>query len=135
MSPVLWVPAALLVIAAVVDLRRREIPDAIPLLLLAWGIVTRLSGLQEPDWWALLGGLVLGLVLGALLFWLGAFGGGDAKLLGGLGAILGPVALLIVMIYIAAVGGVFALVALIRRRRDLAYGPAIALGFIIAILI
>ena len=48
---VLWVPAGLLTIAAVVDLRSREIPDAIPVALLAWAILSVSCGWVGLAWW------------------------------------------------------------------------------------
>jgi prepilin signal peptidase PulO-like enzyme (type II secretory pathway) len=43
--------------------------------------------------------------------------------------LLGTKGLLFLLYYAALAGGCLAVVALLRRRGDLAYGPAIALGY------
>jgi prepilin peptidase CpaA len=134
-SPAVWVTAALLVVAAGFDLRSREIPNTLPLALLVWAVAARALGLQPADWLGLLAGLGLGFALGAGLFALGAMGGGDAKLLAALGAVLGPRAFGIVLIYIALIGGVLALAARMRRQSEVVYGPAIALGYVAAVVV
>lgn len=58
------------------------------------------------------------------------FGGGDAKLIAAVGALLGPVGLLFALFWTAVAGGVLALIAMVRGQRDYAYGPAIALGYL-----
>jgi prepilin peptidase CpaA len=134
MSVAFWVPAGLLLGAAVVDLGKREIPDAFPLLLVVWAVTARAAGIQPPDWVALGLGAALGLAVGAVLFATGAFGGGDAKLLAGLGAVLGPFVLLVVLAWMAVFGGAVALLALVAGRSEIPYGPAIAAGYLLAVL-
>ena len=77
----------------------------------------------------------VGVSIGVFLFWLGGFGGGDAKLLAALGATLGPRALLPFLFYAAIAGGLLAGVALVRGKRDLAYAPAMALGLLVFLMI
>jgi prepilin peptidase CpaA len=127
---VLWIPLGLLAIAAAVDLRRREVPDAIPVALLAWAIVARVGGLSTISWTSLAAGAACALALGVCLFAIGAFGGGDVKTLAALGAVLGVRDFFPVLFYIAIAGGVLGALASIRGRRDLAYAPAIMLGFL-----
>src|SRR5262245_5363545 len=92
--PWLWIPFALVVVATVVDLRRREIPDWISLLLLAWAVVATAFKIHPVGWLSLLGGLALGFVLSTVWFALGGLGAGDVKLLTALGAALGSAAVL-----------------------------------------
>ena len=125
----LGVPLALVVAAAVVDLRKGEIPDTVPILLLVWAVVATAFGWSGIGWVAALAGLVLGFAFGALLFRLAALGGGDVKLVAALGAVLGYRSLIYVLVYVALAGAVLALIAGLRGRREFAYGPAIALGF------
>ena len=128
LHPELTVPLALVGAAALVDLRRREIPDLLPVLVLVWAAVSALAG------WSPVGllpaglGLLAGFVAGAVLWRMGGLGGGDVKLLAALGAALGPLGLLLALRWIALSGGVLALIARARGRADLAYGPAIAFG-------
>lgn len=133
----LLVPAVILFVAAGFDIASRRIPDAFPVALVLWGVLSRVAGFQAPEWVSAVLGLLLGLTVGFLFFSLGWLGGGDGKLLGGLGAVLGPVGLLVTLPWMAAVGGVVALwICLCRpRETEMAYGPAIAVGYLIAILI
>ena len=127
----LTVPLLLLLVATAVDFRRREIPDWISVALLIWAIGATVFGLAAQGWASLSLGLVLGSALGLLLFWLGGFGGGDAKLLAGLGAVCGPWAFVSLLVYVAVAGGVMAIVAVLRGKRDIAYAPAMALGWLL----
>jgi Flp pilus assembly protein protease CpaA len=114
----------------VFDLRSRQIPDTLSVCLLALAIVATGFHFHAVRWLDLLLGLSAGLVAGLILFRLGGFGGGDVKLLASLGAVLGFKAALGVMFYTAVLGGIFALVARVRREREFAYAPAIALGLL-----
>ncbi len=129
LSPALWVPAAVLFAAAGWDLAKGEIPDVFPLGLVTWAVISRLVGYQEPLWVPPLLGLGLGFLLGLVFFSLGWLGGGDGKLLAGLGACLGPLGLLVALPWMALFGGVMALWAKRRGHSELVYGPAIALGY------
>ena len=52
-----------------------------------------------------------------------------AKVIAGVGAVLGPVGIWFFLFWMALAGGVLALVAKIRGQRDYAYGPALFLGY------
>ncbi|MFQ5748173.1 MAG: prepilin peptidase [Planctomycetota bacterium] len=129
-----WFPFAILAGAAVYDLRKKEVPDAVWAVLLLWGLGLVLFGPPEATWGNFLFGLVLGLGVGVLLFRMGGFGGGDAKLFAALGSILGPQGLLVVFLYTALAGGILAIVARLRGKDELAYVPAIAAGFLVFLL-
>jgi len=127
------VPGGILVAAAVWDVKTRRIPHVFPILLLVWAVVARACGFQAPDWPGLAWGLAVGLLVGVLSFAAGAMGGGDAKLLAALGAVLGPVAMVLVFVCVAVVGGVLAVAALCRGRKSMVYGPAVAVGYALAV--
>jgi Flp pilus assembly protein protease CpaA len=82
-----------LAIASWRDLQKREVPDLISLGLLAVGILAAIAAaiaLHDP--WRVAKsatGAAAGLVFGTLLYHLRQWGGGDAKLLAGVGAIIG----------------------------------------------
>ena len=124
-SLVLLVPV---VFALVCDLRTREIPDWIPLLIVAWACLATAIGLHRVTWIGLMAGALLGLGLSAAVFYLGGLGGGDVKLLAAIGAAVGPWALLSILAWMAFAGGLLALIAAARGKRDFAYVPAIAVG-------
>lgn len=117
--------------ALVCDLRTREIPDWIPLGTLAWACLATAAGLHEVTWLGLIAEALVGLGLGAAVFTMGGLGGGDVKLLAALGAAVGPWALLSILAWMAVAGGVLALVAAARGKRDFAYVPAIAVGIVV----
>jgi Flp pilus assembly protein protease CpaA len=82
-----------LLVASYTDIRTREVPDWLSFALIAVGIGSRLI-LSAASWdptWIVQGllGLALGVGLGYLMFYTGQWGGGDSKLLMGLGATLG----------------------------------------------
>ena len=112
------------------DLWRREIPNWIPLTVIAWAIAATARGWSAQGWIPLVSGFVLALAIGMVLFWRGGFGGGDVKLLAALGAVVGPVPLFSLLFYVSLAGGLFAVVAVSRGKKDLAYAPAITLGFL-----
>ncbi len=140
-TPVL---AALLLALARFDLRERRLPDllTLPLALLGLGLAAlRVHGVPTAE--------IIGLGAGYAAFWaLGeghhrlrgeeGLGLGDAKLLGAAGAWLGWPALA-PLVLVAALGALawVALGAVRRRagqgstRRDLAFGPWLALGLML----
>jgi Flp pilus assembly protein protease CpaA len=128
--PVLWSACA-----AAVDLRRREIPDVIPLVLITSLLGAMACGLPLPAWWdcLLAGGLALLVTIPG--FSRSALGGGDVKLLVSLACWFGLVGTLGLLFWTALSGGLLAWIAAVRGRRDLAYGPAIALATLIQALL
>ena len=81
---------ALLAWAAVVDLRERRIPNWLTLLAILGGIAQSFCahGTVSPLNSAL--GILAGAAVPFVLFAIGAMGGGDVKLMAGVGAWLGP---------------------------------------------
>jgi prepilin peptidase CpaA len=127
--------AALLIVAAVLDLRSRSIPN---------GLNLAIALLAIPFWWAtgldpwpdmaLQAGVAL-LVFGAfaIAFFLGGMGGGDVKLLGAVALWLPWQAVLVLLVIMSLAGGVLTLVMVVRQRLarkegrpEIPYGVAIA---------
>lgn len=125
----LLMPAVVLMIAAAIDLKTREIPDTISVALAICGSMAAVYGWAGILWWMVACGILTGLFVGLLMFRFAGFGGGDAKVIAGLGAILGPVGIWFFLFWMALAGGVLALIAKCRGQRDYAYGPAILLGY------
>jgi prepilin peptidase CpaA len=101
-------------IACVTDLRDRRIPNwltfgaaAVALLVHAW--IAGAAGVQTS-----VGGWLLGVALFLPFFALRGLGGGDVKLLGAIGAWLGPSTVLYVAFHSAIAGGVLAIVVAVR---------------------
>ena len=107
-SLVLLVPVLL---AVVCDLRTQEVPDWVPLGILAWACLATALGLHKVTWLGATAGALLGLGLSAAVFYLGGLGGGDVKLLTAIGDAVGPWALLSILVWMALAGGILALIA------------------------
>lgn len=122
--------ATILAVACGFDLCTREIPDALPVGLGIMGLIAGIAGWAGMQVWMSLLGLAIGFGIGIALFRFVSFGGGDAKLIAALGAALGPVALMLVLFWMALSGGLLALVAAARGHADYAYAPAILGGFV-----
>lgn len=95
--------------ACVTDLRSRRIPNVLTFGAAVAAFIYSLA----TGGWAGLGGSMLGWVIGAAVFFvpfaLGGLGGGDVKLLGALGAWLGPAGAIWVGLYTGIAGGVMAI--------------------------
>jgi prepilin peptidase CpaA len=104
-------------LAAVSDVWTRRIPNWITFGTLVLGVLlnTWLHGLE--GFLGALAGAVLGMALLLPFYAAGTLGAGDVKLLGGLGAVLGPQALVSVAVYGAIVGGLMSLIILAWHRR------------------
>ena len=138
-SPALFLVAlaALLLAAAVGDLRRREISNwlngAIALLAIPYWFASGLS--PWPDMALQLGVAAFLFGIFALLFQFGWMGGGDVKMIGAVALWLPAVAVLNLLVIMSLAGGVLTLAMLARRRLtksqenlEVPYGVAIAFG-------
>ena len=118
MNKAIWILSAVFALAAgITDLRWRRIPNwltypAIPLAILLHTLADGWHGARL----SLLGtALGLGILLPFVL--LRSLGGGDWKLVGGLGAFFGPSRLIQVLIYTLLINGVMAVVMIIWTHR------------------
>ena len=104
-------------VAALYDIRSRKIPNFITYPSMAISLVycSLVDGMQGFAFSA--GGLILGIAFFLIPYMLGGMGAGDAKLMGALGAMLGPKGLINAALIVALVGGVYAVVLLIINRR------------------
>ncbi|WP_430453856.1 A24 family peptidase [Rhodopirellula europaea] len=120
----------LLAWACLHDVRTREIPDWISVLIGSVAVISSLLGwLGLPIVWVLAGGVV-GLAIAYALFRFAKLGGGDGKLIIAIAMLVGPVGILIVLFGMAIAGGVLSLIAMLRGQSDYAYVPAITAGFV-----
>lgn len=85
---------ALLIAAAIQDLHRRRIASWLTMGLALSGLIQSLTFAPSMTFVDALLGLLAGFGLAFALFCLGALGGGDVKLMAGVGAWLGPMAAL-----------------------------------------
>ena len=153
-----------LVAATVIDLRTRRIPNALTATMAGLGFAMALMKISGISPVAALIGFVFGLALMLPGHALGATGAGDVKLMAAVGAIVGPAVVVTAFLATAVTGGILAVIVAIRRGRlattlahtgklvtapsqtrktleshahanRFAYGPAIAIGSLVAVLI
>lgn len=150
--------------SAAIDLATRRIPNGVVAVTAAAGLMAAVGGASDISVGSSLLGLGIGVLLMLPGHLLGATGAGDVKLFGAVGAVVGVERILWAFGYTAIAGGVFALVwahhrgrltLTIRRVRDALarpnraratiatpdahnrypYGPAIAVGSVLAVLL
>lgn len=100
---------AMLVVAAIGDLRTRKIRNWLTFGLLISGIAQSFTASHTVTPTQSMLGMLVGFSLTFVLFALGALGGGDVKLLAGVGAWIGPMPVLAVFLAAAVVGMVIVL--------------------------
>ncbi len=150
--------------AAVIDIRHRRIPNVVCVTTAAAGLVLATIGVNSITVTSALAGLAFGFLMMLPGHVFGATGAGDVKLFAAAGTLLGSGRIVTAFLYVAITGGVLALVIAIQRGRlgrtvgmaarllgrphklktaiespaehnRFSYGPAIAIGCVIAMLI
>jgi prepilin peptidase CpaA len=99
---------AIATIACAFDLRLRRIPNKLTFAGAAAGFLFHFATGGMSDGLTSVGGFLLGIALFLPLYALGGMGAGDVKLLGALGAWLGPSAAVWLALYSGIAGGVMA---------------------------
>jgi prepilin peptidase CpaA len=108
---------ALLAWAATIDLRSRRIPNWLTFSLVISGLAVNGIGIGPASGGSAFLGFLVGFTLPLVLFLLGALGGGDVKLLAGVGAWMGPETVFKVFLIAALVGAVIVLAQSLAQRR------------------
>lgn len=108
---------AMLVIAAIGDLRERRIRNWLTLTLMLTGLAQSFMPTHTTTPLYSLLGLLSGFGITFILFFMNAIGGGDVKLLMGVGAWLGPAGVLVVFLLEAVIGMVIVLAQAIWQGR------------------
>jgi prepilin peptidase CpaA len=150
--------------ATIIDLRTGRIPNALTGALAGGGLGLAVTGFSGVSLAASVTGLFLGGLLMLPGHALGATGAGDVKFMAAVGAVVGVPIVLSAFLFTAVAGGVLSLAVAVRRRRlgatlsgtgrliaapanvrgeirqaapvsRFAYGPAIAIGSVLAGLI
>ena len=162
-SPAFVALAAGALTATVMDIRTRRIPNVVTGSMAASGLVLAATGVSGVSVGASLAGMIVGLLLMLPGHALGATGAGDVKLMAAVGAVIGIHVVVNAFLFTAGAGGILAVAVALRRRRlaatlsgtgrliaspagarqeiqgaakasRFAYGPAIAIGSVIAAL-
>src|SRR5262245_8692266 len=106
---------ALSVIGCITDLRSRRLPNLLTFGGALLGVAFHLLAGGPWDAGLSVGGWLVGVLLFAPIFAVGGLGAGDVKLLGALGAWLGPGKAVYLALFTALAGGVMALVVMLAR--------------------
>ncbi len=116
--PLVWIFALIMAVwAGWVDWRSRRIPNWLTVPGVAIGLVVNTVAWGWSGTKTALEGAGLGLGLLLPLVLLRALGAGDWKLMGALGAFLGPKRLLLVLLVTIFIAGVMAIIEIIRKRK------------------
>ena len=150
-------------VATFIDIRTRRIPNELTAAMSGIGLAMAATGLSGISARAAIAGFAIGLILMLPGYLLGATGAGDVKLMAAVGAIVGPGLVVSAFLFTALAGGVLAIAVAARRGRvaatlagtgrliaapadarqeikaaspvhRFAYGPAIAIGSVIAVI-
>ena len=150
--------------AAVIDIRYRRIPNAVVLATAAAGLTLATVGVSGITIASAFAGLAFGFLMMLPGHVFGATGAGDVKLFAAAGTLLGSGRIVTAFLFVAITGGILAVVVALRRGRlgrtvgmtarllgrpdklktaiespaehnRFSYGPAIAIGCVVAMLI
>ena len=98
-----------LITAAITDLRVRRIPNILTFPAMGVALIYHCTTGGLYGLYASVIGLILGTAIFAIPYMMGGMGAGDAKLMGVVGAILGPEKLIVSSVFVAILGGIYAL--------------------------
>jgi prepilin peptidase CpaA len=107
--------AVLVIGASVVDVRAHRIPNRLVISGAVLGFLTQVLAPGQGAWAASLGGIAIGMAVLIPMYVLRAMGAGDVKLMGMVGAFVGPAGILAVALLTFLAGGGLALAFALRR--------------------
>jgi prepilin peptidase CpaA len=116
-TPIIAVTLAFAGLCIASDVRSRRIPNLLSGFGMAAGIVLNTIWFGADGLLASLGGLLLTMTLLLAPFAMGGLGGGDVKMMGAVGALLGPRVALPALLVGLVFGGVIMAIHLARLRR------------------
>ena len=143
--PVYWIWVSLMIAGSFIDFDHQLLPDFTTVGGMVLGVAVAIfEACQLRNWWVLaysVGGLVFGFGLLWLVRWLGskafkreAMGMGDVFLMGAVGALFGPVAVLVTLILSSVFGSIVGVALILLSKTKLGgftpipYGPYICMG-------
>ena len=117
---------SILIFAAIQDLRFHRIPNLLTYPTMCGAVVYHFVTNGNEGVLFSTGGLVLGIAILLVPYLLGGMGAGDVKLMGAVGAALGPKGVFIALIFAGIFGGIYALAVLFLNRQ---YAKGFISGF------
>lgn len=140
-----------LIILSVIDMELMIIPDRFSLGLIVWGLLFAwCNPYFEGVWWqkelySLLGasvgffGVLAIALIGTWLFKKEAMGGGDVKLMGGVGALIGWQGVITTVIFASFIGLVYSVFLMIFKGKKggdaIPFGPFLSMGALINLFV
>lgn len=134
---------SILIIIFFIDLDHQIIPSVLVVLILIWDIIYKFFNFLiynlPLNLLNHLSGLAIGFVLFLLIFILskGGIGGGDIKLIGVFGFVLGIPRIFLNMFISFVLGGIISIILLMfkkKKRKDpIAFGPFLIIGFLVSL--
>ena len=109
--------SSILILAALIDIRVQKIPNLLTIPTMFAGIIYHFL---TTGWNGLIfsaGGLALGIALFLIPYIMGGMGAGDAKLMGAIGAIIGPRGVFLASLFTAVAGGIYALIVFLLNMQ------------------
>ena len=106
-----------LVVAAIIDIRVQKIPNVLTFPTMILGIIYYSVTIGLQGFLFSIEGLFLGIAIFIVPYLMGGMGAGDAKLMGAIGAIIGPKGVLIASLFTALFGGIYALIILLFNHK------------------
>jgi len=111
MNSVSWYPTlVVLLIASIIDVRSRRIPNWLVAPFLLAGFAVSLSGFGAIGFVQSLSGFALAVAVAGVLCWLRGMGMGDLKLCAAIGAWIGPEQLTVALVVTGIAGGLMAVI-------------------------
>jgi len=108
----------ILIIAAITDIRSQRIPNMLTFTTMVLSLLYHIEGSGLHGLFFSLSGLALGLAFFVLPYLMGGMGAGDVKLLGAVGAALGPKGVFVAALCTALAGGVYAIALILIKYKD-----------------
>ena len=109
--------SSILIVATIIDIRIRKVPNVLtfPVMVTALTFHSVTGGWKGFVFSA--EGLALGIALFIIPYIMGGMGAGDAKLMGAIGAIIGPRGVFLASLFTAVAGGFYALIILLLNMQ------------------
>jgi len=108
--------AVVAIICIITDYRYQRIPNAITYPSMLVGLIFHFSTSGSSGLYNSAIGLLIGISLLLIPYLLGGIGAGDVKMLGAIGAIVGPNGVIPILLYGAIVGGLYAIYLLLKNQ-------------------
>ncbi len=107
--------AGVLITASVIDLYLHKIPNLLTYPTIIIGLLYHIVYYGVNGLMLSMGGLFAGSAMLGIFYLTGGMGAGDVKLMGAVGAVLGPKSVLIAFLFTGIIGGIYAVAIMVLR--------------------